>query len=247
VDNDQQFLTQLQLAVDRWGATEAVGAAQPGEWESFGWSDVWATVREGAGRTVGLPARVAGSAVVAASRSKLHGHLARFMGDIFVYLDERGDRTHPGPIPQIVIDAVAAAIAARTHDDPHVVIVGHSMGGNIVYDVLTHYRPDLEIDVLVTVGSQVGMFEEFKIFHESDEAVPVRPGDRVAKPANIKQWINVFDKQDILSFVAGKVFSGVEDFEYSTGASALGAHTSYFKRPSFHKRLNERLRKHLSP
>ena len=64
---------------------------------------------------------------------------------------------------------------------------------------------------------------------------------------NIKHWINVFDKQDILSFVAANVFADVEDFEYSTGASALGAHTSYFKRPSFHKRLNERLREHLEP
>jgi len=248
VANDQQFLTQLQINVEAWQPTgAAAGTASDDAWESFGLSDVWDSVREGARRLAGLPGRAAGAAVVAVSRSKVHGHVARFMGDIFVYLDKRGDRAQPGPIPRNVIDAIESADAARTPNDPHVVVVCHSMGGNIVYDVLSHYRPDLAVDVFVTVGSQVGMFEEFKVFHNSDDAVPAQRGDRVAKPANIAHWVNVFDKQDILSFATGRVFTDVTDFEYSTGASVLGAHTSYFKRPSFHRRLNERLTEKLQP
>jgi len=241
VTNDQQFVTQLQINVNAWVPSSAGVAAQIGAWESFGSTDVWASVREGAARLVGIPGRAAGSVVVAATRSKVHGHLARFMGDIFVYLNERGDHVHPGPIPRLMIDAIEAASDARTEDDPHVLLVCHSMGGNIVYDVLTHYRPDLEVDALVTVGSQVGMFEELKVFRESNVAVPRQGGDRVTKPTNVKHWLNVFDRQDILSFATSRIFAEVIDFEYSTGSSVLGAHTSYFKRPSFHKRLNERL------
>ena len=190
---------------------------------------------------MGLPARSVGSLVVAAKRAQIHATLSLFIGDILVYLKDRGTASNPGAIPRRVIQALDEANRARTAGDPYVVVVGHSMGGNILYDVLTHYRPDIEIDALITVGSQVGMFEEMKIFHESDPAIPATPTDRVSKPGGTKHWLNVFDTQDILSFVTAGVFSDVEDFLYSTGTSAMGAHGSYFKRPSFHKRLNERL------
>jgi hypothetical protein len=249
VHNDQQFLTQLSIHVDEWDPREAAtsDATEPGAWESFGIGDAWGRVREGMNRLVGLPGRTAGSAVVAATRARLHGHLSLFIGDIFVYLDERGESEAPGEVPQLVIKELEEADAARNARDPHLILIGHSMGGNILYDVLTHFRPSLSVDVLVTVGSQVAVFEELKLFRASDKEIPSRPGERVPRPGNVRHWINVFDRQDVLSYVAGNVFDGVQDFEYSTGASVVGAHSTYFRRPTFHRRLNEHLMKALRP
>ncbi|MBB4716917.1 hypothetical protein BJ965_006799 [Streptomyces luteogriseus] len=50
--------------------------------------------------------------------------------------------------------------------------MAHSMGGNIVHDVLSFHRPKVHIDLLVTVGTQVGLFEELKLFAASDPGVP---------------------------------------------------------------------------
>jgi pimeloyl-ACP methyl ester carboxylesterase len=140
-----------------------------------------------------------------------------------------------------VADALEEASRRVSDDDPHLIVVAHSMGGNIVYDLLTHYRPDLRVDVLATVGSQVAFFEELKLFMESDPSVPSSGADRVPRPANVDRWINIFDRNDILSFTTSGVFDGVEDYEYSTGEGILLAHTTYFLRPSFHDRLGDRL------
>jgi pimeloyl-ACP methyl ester carboxylesterase len=179
----------------------------------------------------------------------VHAHATRFLGDVFVYIlqRERGSVEQPGPIVSTVLDALQAAWDGRTKEDPRLVVVAHSMGGNIMYEILTHYLPgrgsEIRVDVLVTVGSQVGIFEEMKLFAASDPAIPRDPArDRVQKPAAVDRWLNVFDRNDVFSFAAGAVFDGVEDFSYSTGKGLLGAHGAYFALPSFHRRLEARLR-----
>ncbi|RYP87301.1 hypothetical protein EKO23_06810 [Nocardioides guangzhouensis] len=247
VTNDQQFLTRLAVEVDAWQpqATSPVAAT---EWESFGVADVWDRVREGASRLVSTPSRVVGSAAVAAGRAKAQSAVALFLGDVLIYLDRRDDNAgRPGPITQVVIDAVDQALDAVTPADPHLVLMGHSMGGNILYDILTHYRPNLSVDALVTVGSQVPFFEELKLFQSSDASIPSPTIVKQALRSGIRHWLNIFDRQDILSFSGRAIFDRIEDLDYSTGASVLGAHTTYLERPSFHRRLNERLHAALVP
>ena len=246
VNNDQQFLTELQIKVDEWQPEDVV--ARPGEvWESFGAGGFWDRIKEAADRLIGLPGWAVSSLVVKATRAKLHATVAVFVGDVFVYLNKRdGEDNATGPIPSAVIKALHEAQNAVTEKDPYLVVVGHSMGGNILYDVLTHYDK-VKIDALVTVGSQVGLFEELKLFKESDSGSPSKKQSLVLRPPNVSHWINVFDRRDILSFAGGKIFEGIDDYEYSTGEGLFGAHSSYFDKPSFHRRLNERLTAVLKP
>jgi hypothetical protein len=53
--------------------------------------------------------------------------------------------------------------------------------------------------------------------------------------------MNVLDANDIFSFRAEGVFDGVKDFNYETGSRLMEAHSGYFRRPSFYRRLGERL------
>jgi hypothetical protein len=70
---------------------------------------------------------------------------------------------------------------------------------------------------------------------------PDPPQDRLSRPANIKRWMNVLDPNDVFSFRAAGVFDGVTDFKYETGLGLMEAHSGYFRRPSFYRRLGERL------
>lgn len=118
----------------------------------------------------------------------------------------------------------------------------HSFGGEIVYDILTHFDPSIQVDCLVSIGSQIGLFEEMKLYLASDQGIGLgRIIPKVPKPPNIGKWLNVFDTNDIFSYQASAVFDGVEDFAYDTGYGALGAHGGYFLRPSFYVRLAKRL------
>jgi hypothetical protein len=145
-----------------------------------------------------------------------------------------------------VLESLRAARAEATANGEPLVVLCHSFGGEIVHDILTHYQPGFEIDVWITVGSQVGLFEEMSLLLESKKRVGQAPGDPVVAPASVKRWINIADPNDIFGFLVMPVFTAsagrvVEDYLYDTGYPVAGAHSGYFEWPSFYRRLALRL------
>ena len=223
-------------------ATGAVAAGQPA-YESFGFSEFLDELSEAASRIGNVLGDLSGDVATSLGRHSVHMVAAVFIGDIFQYLTRRGDRAQPGPIPQIVIKALRDAHAARTATDSKLIVMGHSLGGVIAYDVLTHFAADLEVSVFISIGSQVGLFEEMTLYKESrTDAPPNPPKDRLPRPANVKRWLNIFDTADIFGFRAAGVFDGARDFSYDTGYGLFKAHGGYFERPSFYRRLAARLK-----
>ncbi|MBW1596710.1 hypothetical protein [Streptomyces sp. JJ38] len=242
LDNDDAFLARLREASAPWtpplDTSPRERAAPGGGPGKIRGSGVWDRIGY---RLRGLRRRMVSSTQRPASRV-LHRTarrvVPRYVGDVTAYLAQRGTPGNPGPIVRAVGDAVERAAAGR-RDGRRLAVVAHSMGGNIVYDLLTHFRPSLEVDVLVTVGSQVGLFEELKLFGASDHGLTGDRGSRVPKPPGVRRWINVVDFNDPLAFRAEPVFEGAEDYRYPTGA--LWAHTAYLVQPHFHARLAARL------
>ena len=74
---------------------------------------------------------------------------------------------------------------------------------------------------LVTVGSQVGLFEELCLLQKSKEAGCPDGPVQVGKLGNVSEWINVFDRNDLLGFAATRIFEDVSDFGYSTERACL--------------------------
>lgn len=211
--------------------------------ETFGLSDWLASTKEVLARIGSKPADLATSGVLALKRKSTHESASRFLGDVFVYLNNREKSGVPGPIVDTVLKSFYAAHAARKAGDDKLVIVGHSLGGVITYDILSHFAPDLKVDYLATIGSQVGLFEEMSLYRRSLPAgMPKDPlKERVPANPNVGKWLNVFDTNDVFSFSAGGIYQNVKDFQYDTGYGGLGAHGGYFARPSFYKRLQARL------
>jgi hypothetical protein len=182
--------------------------------------------------------------VVRAARPGTNRKAILFLGDIFEYLANRGTPgSGEGRIVQVVAGDFAQAAASQGANDP-LIIVAHSMGGIISYDILTYFRPNLVCDLFVTVGSQVGVFAELGLLRAVpvDRSSPPDPNRTKAKvPTNIKRWINVFDPADVLGFKADGVFDRVEDYAFSSNVSSLTAHGMYFDRPHFYERLRARI------
>jgi len=172
-------------------------------------------------------------------RRPLNGILGRFFGDVFVYLDTRGDRVNPGQILQVIMNAIRQA-AARKPGEP-LIVIAHSLGGVICFDLLSFYCPDVAVDLFVTVGSQVSQFEEIKRFKTSDPAIPSARRPRAAAPGNIRHWVNVFDEVDIFAYACDKVFDRVIDFRYDTRTYTIKAHGAYLEQDRFYSRLRARI------
>src|SRR5262249_32104943 len=101
------------------------------QWESFGSADIGLLERlkEGLGRITSLPASVASSVAVMLGRKSAHLIAAQFVGDVFQYLDKRGNKDKPGPIVRTVLGQFRTARESLSPLDPKFVVVGHSLGG----------------------------------------------------------------------------------------------------------------------
>ncbi len=235
----EQLLTEAKI----WAAGTSVAMASHSAYESFGFSEFLEELGEAASRVGNVLADLSGDVATSLGRHWAHLAASVFVGDVFKYLMCRGDKNQPGPIPSIVLEALRTANAARSAADPKLILIGHSLGGVISYDLLTHFAPNLSVDAFVTVGSQVGLFEEMTLFKESRDTTPPHPPqDRVKTPANVKMWLNIFDTSDVFGFRVDGVFDGARDFSYDTGYGLFNAHGGYFERPSFYRRLAVRLK-----
>lgn len=210
--------------------------------ESLNLKDWYQSLRESISRLGDAPGDTVGAVVSALGRQSLHEKASRFLGDIFVYLSERGTVDAPGPIVQRILEDLAKAQAAKRDGDDKLVVIGHSLGGVILYDIVTYFKPELAFDLFVSVGSQIALFEEMTLYRASRNDLPANPPkDRLGTPKALGKWLNVFDTNDILSFRAATVFDGPDDYRFDTGYGLLQSHGGYFARPSFYKRLAARL------
>jgi hypothetical protein len=195
-------------------------------------------VKNMAGTAVDKAGDFASTKLLASTRDSLNETLGRFFGDVFIYLDGRGDAAHPGPIPSRIIKSFDDALAAAPNEP--FVIIGHSLGGVISMDLLRHFRPDIDVDLFVTVGSQVAHFEELKLYRASDPAV--RAPGKAKTPDNVRRWINVFDEVDIFSYSVDRVFDRVDvDAPYDTQTYTIKAHGAYLVQDRFYERVRARV------
>jgi hypothetical protein len=259
VKNDNAFLEQLSAAVATF---QPAGQAPPvpPHIEALGGANVLNHLKNAALRLGNAAKNVftgmaedaldklagkigdATESLVLKARPAISTLVGRFFGDIFVYVQSRGTKDDPGPIVKTVIEAIDAAIAAKTDHDDKLYIVAHSMGGQIVYDILTFYRPEIACDLLVTVGSQVGFFEELKLLKMSNPTIHAGSvPSTVPRPANIARWINIFDLTDVFGFTEAGIFDGVANFEFDTETLPVLSHVMYFERPRLHERLRARI------
>jgi len=237
---DLQFLGNLNLAITAHSGIQAQG----GVGNVVNWLTAAATkVKDAAigliGTAVDRAGDFASTKLLGWTRDSLNAELGRFFGDVFIYFNGRGDKNAPGPIPRRILAAIDSAISHAPAGEP-LVIVGHSLGGVITFDLLGHFRPGLEVDLFVSVGSQVAHFEELKLYKTSD---PVLKAPRkAATPPNIKRWINVYDEVDIFSYAAKNVFDRVDvDGRYDTQTYVVKAHGAYFDQARFYERLRARI------
>jgi hypothetical protein len=173
-----------------------------------------------------------------AVRGSLSPSIGLFIGDVFVYLKE-GERRQQ--IRHEVGKALASAHAAAKAGKGPLVVVGHSMGGVILVDMLANpgaadLPDDLKIDALLTVGSQPGFFAALDVLTPNPPA-----GSARRRPDCVSNWLNVFDPIDPLAFRTDMIFENATDLTFNSLTGISEAHTKYFQRAQFYARTRTRL------
>ncbi|MFQ5709465.1 MAG: alpha/beta hydrolase [bacterium] len=106
------------------------------------------------------------------------------------------------------VDSTAAGLHAKTairqelakvlkkHKRKRILLIAHSMGSIIAYDVLTQVVPEVKIETFLTIGSPLGLPAIMKkIFRE--QQIDFKEEKKVPTPENIrKSWVNFSDLDD---------------------------------------------------
>lgn len=98
--------------------------------------------------------------------------------DVFVYVND-------GPVRR----AINAIVAEKLSGEP-TVVVGHSLGSVVAYEVLREHSPN-DVPRFVTVGSPLGI-----------RAIRRRLKTPLAVPEGVRDWYNAFDERDVVALYA---------------------------------------------
>ncbi len=84
----------------------------------------------------------------------------------------------------------------KRHKNKKIILIAHSMGSIIAYDVLTKVLCDINIDTFVTIGSPLGMPTLKKFYLKETEKNPQEKRE-IKTPDNIRSnWFNLSDLND---------------------------------------------------
>jgi hypothetical protein len=120
-----------------------------------------------------------------------------------------------------------------------VVLLAHSLGGVIAFDLLAGQdKSGLDrVSMLVTVGSQVPLFYELGAL-TCGVNFPVMLSEAF-KP----DWLNVYDKRDLLAYAGGELFSKrCTDIMVNTKDPFPSAHNAYWDTEDFYLQLDAGMR-----
>lgn len=195
--------------------TDRLGGTDRGMKEAGKWAGA---------RLLGDPFLWSVSPAVQAGRRRLTRGILPESGDILRY-QGRGEGLRAR-----IADVVALT---REQDDGPVVLLAHSLGGIAAFDLLA-MEPSHGVDLLITVGSQA------PFLYEIDALTGLRRGDEL--PTAFPRWLNVYDRRDLLGFVAERIFPGrVTDARVDLRQPFPRAHTGYFAHDSFYERIGAEL------
>lgn len=106
------------------------------------------------------------------------------------------------------------AVLGRLPETGRITVVAHSLGSILMIDILTRLPPGLQIDLLLTIGSPMGV-KGLRSHHAGVDIAAGFPSDRVLS------WLNVYDPGDIITIGRGAspFFKAALDAPINTGAS----------------------------
>ncbi len=115
-------------------------------------------------------------------------------GDILLY-QRRGEG-----LRRFIETAVRQAYEESNGE--RVVLLAHSLGGIACFDLLAEKDCSSQVRALITLGSQAPLLYEMDCLYSLRCDQPL--------PPHFPRWLNVYDRQDLLSYIGSKIFRPVQ-------------------------------------
>lgn len=125
--------------------------------------------------------------------------IGRYFKDLDLYYSGKrtGDKNQSESFRELIRNRLCDKLLKHRND--RIMLIGHSMGTVIAYDVLTFMLPDIKIDTFITMGSPLGL--PVVMSKIGNEMKNKGAGNKLATPPGIlKNWYNFSDILDKVAF-----------------------------------------------
>ena len=203
----------------------AVSSGRPGPNRSVRVKIVERLVEDWGQKTLGLGSIVwdlvsrLGTPLLRSYRESISDLSALAIGDVLLY-QSRG---------QEIRDFIRAKIESKDTKPP-VTLVAHSLGGIACVDLLAMPNPP-KVEKLITAGSQS------PFLYELGALASRKPGEPL--PDGFPPWLNFYDRNDFLSYIAKPFWPEVIDHEVRSGQPFPDSHGAYFGSEDVWTRIRE--------
>jgi hypothetical protein len=170
--------------------------------------------------------------VAVRKREAFMGPLGDFIRDVAFYIEHGA----------LVRDYLAGEIRKYADSDP-VIVLAHSLGGIAAVDLLADPAvmrggAPLKVDLLVTVGSQA------PLLYLMDALYSLGPRPPLIENKPFLPWLNIYNRQDLLSFCAERVFVNspeIIDEPISAGVPFPMSHSAYWAQDRVYQLVRDHL------
>jgi hypothetical protein len=203
----------------------AVSSGMPGPYRSVRDKLVERLVEDWGQKTLGFGSIVwdlvsrLGTPLLRSYRDSISNLSALAIGDVLLY-QTRG---------QEIRDFIRAKIESKDTKPP-VTLVAHSLGGIACVDLLAMPNPP-KVEKLITAGSQS------PFLYELGALASRLPGESL--PKGFPPWLNFYDRNDFLSYIAKPFWPEVIDHEVRSGQPFPDSHGAYFGSEDVWTRIRE--------
>jgi hypothetical protein len=185
------------------------------------------------GGALSARAQASVSALANSLSHSLSPTVSRLLGSTLAYFTDA--TTRQGVRGKVAHKIKKAAKRAKADNDA-LVLIGHGLGGVILYDVLSSRTScglpkALKVDALVTAGSQVGLIQQCGLFE----------APKGATEECVAAWFDLIDSADVLAAAASPGIATPNNVAFNGVGGLLHSHASYFRRPQVHAWLRRRL------
>jgi len=126
--------------------------------------------------------------------------VSKYFKDLDIYYSKKvtNENGHIGLVHDLIRERLVAKLKEHKNDD--IMLISHSMGSIIAFDVLTFLAPEIRINTFITIGSPLGL--PVVISKIASEHKQMRNTTRLMStpPGIFNNWINFSDILDKVAF-----------------------------------------------
>ncbi|WP_151194220.1 lipase/acyltransferase domain-containing protein [Cysteiniphilum sp. JM-1] len=130
--------------------------------------------------------------------NKLFRDMAYYYNDEVEIYDRKGQKR---PLRKILMRELIDALSVHAKESKEIIVIGHSMGSIICYDVLRNIRsflPDINIKCFITMGSPLTYAITYK--HPFLELTDGHFRNKPRTPSAVQSWYNFSDPRDVACY-----------------------------------------------